>query len=196
MKINSFDSILKLFNSSYLYTVNELKSFEEKSGIQIIINALIDDTDIVYYPQFDSDVRTESESMGFHYAIFYCLERSIRKLIAEAIAGIDGNNWWNSSRIPQTIYDEVEKRIKREIDSGFSRRSENNIDYTTFGELGEIIKHNWTIFGSIFNSQRAVEKVMFNLNMLRNNIAHCCLLSEDEIVRLRLSVKDWFRLME
>ncbi len=37
---------------------------------------------------------------------------------------------------------------------------------------------------------------MTSLNMLRAPIAHCCPLAEDEIVRLRLTVKDWFRLME
>ncbi len=32
---------------------------------------------------------------------------------------------------------------------------------------------------------------MFSLNMLRGPIAHCCPLSEDEVDRLRLAVKDW-----
>ena len=30
---------------------------------------------------------------------------------------------------------------------------------------------------------------------LRGPIAHCSMLAEDEIVRLKLTVKDWFRLM-
>jgi len=37
---------------------------------------------------------------------------------------------------------------------------------------------------------------MANLNTLRGPIAHCTLLAEDEVVRLRLSVRDWFRQME
>ena len=37
---------------------------------------------------------------------------------------------------------------------------------------------------------------MANLNTLRGPIAHCSMLAEDEIVRLRLSVRDWYRLME
>ena len=80
--------------------------------------------------------------------------------------------------------------------NAFVRFYEESIDYTTFGELGEIIKSNWDLFGSIFNSKKAVEKVMANLNALRNPIAHCSLLAEDEVLRLRLSVRDWFRLME
>ena len=76
-------------------------------------------------------------------------------------------------------------------------RSSDPIDYTTFGELGEIIKSNWSIFGgAVFNEIKAVEKVMANLNSLRNPIAHCCALAEDEVVRLHLSLRDWFRMMD
>lgn len=70
------------------------------------------------------------------------------------------------------------------------------IDFTTFGELGEIIKKNWDVFDSLFTSVRAVEKVMSSLNTLQGPIAYCSLLAEDEVLRLRLAVRDWFRLME
>ncbi len=48
----------------------------------------------------------------------------------------------------------------------------------------------------MFTSAKAVEKVMASLNMLRGPVAHCTPLAEDEVVRLGLSVRDWFRLME
>jgi hypothetical protein len=48
----------------------------------------------------------------------------------------------------------------------------------------------------MFSSQKAFTKIMTSLNMLRGPIAHCCPLAEDEVVRLQLTVKDWFRLME
>ncbi len=71
------------------------------------------------------------------------------------------------------------------------------IDYTTFGELTQIVTKNWEAFGDLFRrGQRAFSKIMTNLNQLRGPIAHCCPLAEDEVVRLELTVKDWFRLME
>lgn len=45
----------------------------------------------------------------------------------------------------------------------------------------------------MLNSPKAVERIMSNLNTLRGPIAHFVELAEDEEVRLRLSVKDWFR---
>ncbi len=87
------------------------------------------------------------------------------------------------------------QRMQKEADAAVTVRSPDAIDYTTFGELGEIIKSNWDLFGGIFNSQRAVERVMANLNTLRAPIAHCSRLAEDEILRLQLSMRDWFRQM-
>lgn len=73
----------------------------------------------------------------------------------------------------------------------------DELDYTTFGELSDLIQANWDIFGgTLFTSKRAVQKVMAGLNALRNPIAHCCPLAEDEQLRLQLTVRDWFRLME
>jgi len=77
-----------------------------------------------------------------------------------------------------------------------SQRSEDEIDYTTFGELGEIVRKNWVDFGSIFSSEKAFTKIMTSLNVLRGPIAHCCPLADDEVVRLQLAIRDWFRLME
>jgi Swt1-like HEPN len=105
-----------------------------------------------------------------------------------------GVNWWEE-KVPQQIRDEVKKLIKNEVDSGVTRRSDRAIDYTTFGQLSVIIASNWILFETIFKSPRAVEKVMSSLNLLRGPIAHCCPLSEDEVDRLRLTVKDWFRMI-
>lgn len=149
-----------------------------------------------YYPQFDEEIRAEAAAMSHYYEVFYCLEKTIRSLISDSLEDAEKGDWWNSGRIPNKVHDEVAGRIKKEVDSGITIRSSNNIDYTTFGELSEIIKSNWDIFGGMFTSSRAVERVIANLNLLRGPIAHCSLLAEDEILRLELSLRDWFRLME
>jgi len=130
--------------------------------------------DDVYYPQFDAAVRAEAAQMARHYEIFYSLEKSIRALVSEAIEAADKTpDWWTSSRVPPNIQSEVSSRIQKELDAGITRRSLDELDYTTFGELSVIISTNWDIFGALFNSKKAVEKVMASLNALRNPIAHC-----------------------
>lgn len=151
----------------------------------------------VYYPQIDASVRAEAAQMARHYEVFYSLEKSIRSLVSETIeASEKTSEWWASARVPAGIQLEVKSRVLKELDAGVTRRSSDSLDYTTFGELSVIIISNWDIFGSLFNSKRAVEKVMASLNALRNPIAHCSPLAEDEQLRLQLTVRDWFRLME
>lgn len=153
--------------------------------------------EIVYYPQFSAAVRQEAASMSGHYETFYCLEKTIRALVADTLeAAEQSEDWWNSQRIPPNIKTEVSSRVQKELDSGVTRRSPDELDYTTFGELSVIITSNWDVFGALFGSRKALERVMANLNTLRGPIAHCAPLAEDEVLRLRLTVRDWFRLME
>lgn len=155
-----------------------------------------EDKDVAYYPQFDEEIRAEAARMSEHYEVFYCLEKTIRILIADTLFAEESAAWWDTNRVPEGVRKAVADRSQREMDSGVTLRSSEPIDYTTFGELGEIIKKNWDLFGSVLNSARAVEKVMANLNVLRGPIAHCSALAEDEILRLQLSLRDWFRMME
>ena len=106
-----------------------------------------------------------------------------------------GENWWNNC-VPEAVKTNVQANIQKEVDSGVTLRSEDEIDYANFGELGEIVRSNWPSFDAIFSSQKAFSKIMTSLNTLRSPIAHCSPLAEDEVVRLQLTVRDWFRLME
>jgi len=189
--------VIRFFGMTGQMVSHDLSRIEREFKIEIgHLQGQPDEKDETYYPQFAQAVRDEASFMARHYEIFYCLEKSIRSQISQLMESAEGPNWWSKKRIPQKVHQDVADRIQKEVDSGTTRRSDDQIDYTTFGELGEIIKANWDIFGSVFNSQKAVEKVMSNLNTLRGPIAHCSLLAEDEVLRLRLSVRDWFRLME
>lgn len=191
------DDIIKLFGVSNQLVEADLARIEQEHNISIRKDQTsVVEKDEAYYPQFSESIRNDAKTTAQHYEIFYCLERSIREVISDAMKTEVGTGWWDSGRIPQPIKSEVGKRIQKDIDSGTTIRSSEPIDFTTFGELGQIIISNWDVFGSIFNSQKAVERVMANLNTLRGPIAHCAVLAEDEVVRLRLSLRDWFRLME
>ena len=151
----------------------------------------------VYYPQFEIEIRAEAALMAKHYEVIYCLEKSIRRIISESIQEVEKtDDWWSLNRVPQQIKAEVANRITKERDAGVTPRSDDELDYTTLGELAAIITSNWDIFESIFlKGKKAVERVVSNLNTLRAPIAHCSPLAEDEVLRLQLAIRDWFRLM-
>jgi hypothetical protein len=191
----SAEDKVKIFEISRLLLENELKSIEKKFQIDLGLQEENTEKDNDYYPQFASSVRSEAKEMSLHYELFYCLEKSIRKLIVDKMDYDKGKNWWDT-KVPREIQENVKKNMDRELDSAVTPRSNDKIDYTTFGELGDIVKANWNTFSDTFNSQRGFSKVMNSLNVLRGPIAHCCPLDVDEVTRLKLAVKDWFRLME
>jgi hypothetical protein len=189
---------LKAFGMTNLMILEDLSRVAAAHGVELGHQPSPAATsESVYYPQFDVAIRAEAADMAEHYKVFYSLEASIRTLVDETLTSAESTQeWWATSRVPQVVKTEVSARIQREVDAGVTRRSQDELDYTTFGELSEIIKANWDVFGSLFSSKKAVEKVMSSLNTLRNPIAHCSPLAEDEQLRLQLAVRDWFRLME
>ncbi|MBX8469726.1 hypothetical protein K5E37_11810 [Pseudomonas sp. RIT778] len=193
------DDKIKVFAFSHQMVERALDGVEKGLQIDLLRTDLSEragDKDQDYYPQFTMDIRSEAKEMAVHYELFYCLEVSIRTLIKDKMKSELGSDWWNLSEIPEPIKKNVKDNIQRELDSSFTQRSDDELDYTTFGELGDIVRKNWIHFADIFYSEKAFNRVMNSLNLLRGPIAHCSPLAEDEVVRLKLTLKDWFRLME
>jgi len=195
MSNKDIGSKIKLFTLANSLTENSLDKVESQFNLDLGRKELVEAKRKDYYLQFDANFRHEAREMAEHYEVFYCLERSIRALIVQLMKEKYGDNWWDL-KVPSAIKTNVDGNITREAESGFTQRSELKIDYTTFGELSQIVSGNWEAFDDLFKNPRAFQKIMTSLNLLRGPIAHCCALAEDEIVRLEITVKDWFRLME
>ena len=75
-----------------------------------------------------------------------------------------------------------------------SIRSDDPLSYTNFGELIVILDANRNDFSDTMRSQKSMHEVLGQFNKLRNIIAHSCELKEDDITRIELLIKDWFRI--
>lgn len=188
------DDQIKLFGLNNLSIEAAIKKTEKRLGIPFRRAALNEDKDEEFYPQFPEHIRREAEGMARHYEIFYCLETSIRQLISDRLKEEVGTDWWEKS-VPEHIRKNAEDNRRRESETGMTPRSDDMIDFTTFGERGQIINFNGKFFGDTFRDLKAVSRVLSSLNSLRSPIAHCCPLAEDEVSRLQISLKDWFRQM-
>jgi hypothetical protein len=146
--------------------------------------------------QFSAAVRDDALMMAEHYKLFYMLENDIRRLIDDTLTEQNKSPDWWDTYAPDSAKAEFKSNLQREQEAGFTPRSENPLDYLTFGQLGDIIRANYSLFGGILSNQKAMGRIMFSLNNLRGPIAHCGILAEDEVARLKLAVNDWFRLLE
>ncbi len=192
--MSKHEDYIRSFGMAGFLITEELRQIEQKYGIELRHTAHSNaPNSVADFPHFEQSVRAEAAEMSQHYELFFCLEQSIRKLITEQLQEAAGVNWWDSGKIPQQIHQNVAARIKREVESGISLRSDRSIDYTDFGELSDVIASNWDLFKLVLKNQRAVQRIMNSLNLLRGPIAHCCPLSDDEVDRLLLTVKDWTR---
>ncbi len=190
------EEAIKLFGLNNLTVESEIRKIERQFEVDLgHIEDHEQEIDQTYYPQFTERLRNEASRMSKNYAIFYCLENSIRETIVQRLEEQHGAGWWNTA-VPESVRKNAQGNRKKESSSGVTPRSTELIDFTNFGELGEIIKANWEIFGDLFRDVRAVEKVLATLNTLRAPIAHCKALAQDEELRLQLGLRDWFRQME
>jgi hypothetical protein len=191
--MNSEDKI-KLFAMSNQLVERDLDKVEKAIHIDLG-RELIDNKDEEYYPQFQEMIRADAASMSRHYELFFCLENSIRSLIKSKLEAEYDSGWWEKA-VPEDVRKQADGAMKRELAAGVSQRSTQEIDYTNFGDLSTIVTKNWSIFSDTFNDMKAFQRVMSTLNILRGPIAHCTPFQEDEVVRLGLLIRDWFRLME
>src|SRR6266478_2374028 len=131
---------LKLLNFNLALFKQDVASIETRFGVRILADftAPVEHQN-AYYLQFDSAIRLDAERMANHYRLFYCLENSIRDLVQAKLAEAHGSHWWDKS-VPEQVRVNVKKNFDREREAGMTLRSPDLIDYTTFGELGEIIQ--------------------------------------------------------
>ncbi|MBP0580624.1 hypothetical protein J8I29_14965 [Labrys sp. LIt4] len=158
-------------------------------------SAFIDERMEPFIRQFELANRNNAAKMSMYYEVFYMLENDIRKFIIDTMEAAHGHGWWNT-QVPQSVRDEVKKNRDREDQNAWTMRSEALIDYSTFGQLGDIIRANWVDFAGMLRSEGSVSRVLTGLNMLRGTIAHCGVLADDEVDRLQMSIRDWFRVLE
>jgi hypothetical protein len=165
----------------------------EKSGLEIGHAESVKRTEIVDTDRFDSDIKKEARRMADFYALYYSFENTVRRMIKQQLAEKYGVDWWEQC-VPQNIKLEVKKKQDDEKETPMTVRSEDLLAYTNFGDLINIINKNWDDFSNIIRSSKAMQTTLSQLSLIRNAIAHSSFLNDDEIQRLELYMKDWFRI--
>lgn len=198
MNKRQVQNIVKQFGMTNQLLLSDLSKIAHEKGVPQLVEANFPsedpERDLSY---FNDQLVFEAKRMSSHYLAFYCLERSIRELISDVLESVHGPQWWEiTTVVPDHVRREAKQSLKREKDAGVTPRSDDPIDFTTFGHLSDIIQNNTDSFGSVLQSIRGAQRVLATLNNIRSPIAHCSPLAPDEEDRLSLSLRDWFRLLE
>lgn len=142
---------------------------------------------------FSPRILYDAAKMSSVFAAFFCLENSVRELIAERLLARKGTDWWNSAA-PVKIKQAVEKLKEKESKNRYhTPRSVALIGYTMFGHLAQIMIANWDEFSDLFPDQAWVTSRFNDLEMSRNIIMHTGTLPQIEVERIQSIVRDWIR---
>jgi hypothetical protein len=142
-----------------------------------------------------SGVAADASRMASVYPKLYVFENSIRNVIIRVLRSRYGKDWWNS-RVPTAVQKSVADRKAKEAKTPWhGKRGTDDIYYSNFGDLRDIITKNWSDFESIFLKQPWITQRLDELEPPRNILAHNNPLSKQEEARIDLYFNDWIALL-
>jgi hypothetical protein len=192
MSMDNLLNTLQLFSMRNLLLESELEKIEN-SGINIDHTKNIEKAQLVDTELFEFDIVQSAKRMADFYVLYYAFENTVRSLISGRLNEKYGVNWWETN-VPDGVKNNVKDKQAKEKDTVMSIRSDDPLSYTNFGELIDILNKNWADFSDSIRSQKAMQQILGQFNLIRNTIAHSCELNEDEILRFKLLIKDWLRI--
>ena len=131
--------------------------------------------------------------MARFYAMLYCFENGVRNLIQDRLQEISGNEWWEK-KIPESIKrTATKKQTKATSQPWLEGEKSNLLSFVGFGDLADIIGHNWDDFQHLIPTQHWLKQRMIELEEARNFVAHNRLLQEEEFTRLETYIADWIK---
>ncbi len=171
------DSSLGIFAESGLDVRGKPEKKQEENRISI------DD--------FPMDLRMDAMKTSHVYIAFFCFENSVRKLVADRLLEKHGSKWWD-----QCVSDKIKKRVEGrkttdKKNKWHAPRATNEIAYCDFGDLNDIILTRWSDFEDLFPTQEWVKTRLGDLEQSRNALAHSNVLSEHDIDRIDMFLRDW-----
>ncbi|MBI1803783.1 MAG: hypothetical protein HY033_00220 [Ignavibacteriae bacterium] len=189
--MTNFENLKQFVFNGFLVD-NDLTKLEQV-GIAVRSPQAIQPVIRVEETAFSPLIMHSATRMASLYVAFFCLENTVRELIAERLLERKGIDWWQNS-VPQKIRKEVESlKAKEEKNKYHAQRSSALIGYTMFGNLAQIIISNWQDFSDLIPDQAWITSRFNDLEMSRNIIMHTGVLPEIEIERIESIVRDWIR---
>jgi hypothetical protein len=143
-------------------------------------------------PVSDS-VRASSLYMQRCYRLLFVMENVVREFVREVFEETDRDLWFErraSSAMKKKVEDRKETEEKNHWHTG---RNADPIYYLDFGDLALLIQNHWSEFKDLIPTQSWAVSRLQDAERSRNVIAHTNVLSDEEVVRLEMHVRDWVR---
>ncbi|MGN6605773.1 MAG: Swt1 family HEPN domain-containing protein [Jatrophihabitans sp.] len=133
--------------------------------------------------------------MGDVYELLYCLENSIRELIESTLREAFAENWW-ADGVDDAIRKSAEKRRDDDAKARWhGPRGESLLSYVDFPQYADIILRQWVYFEALLGDRAWVQYYFEELNRTRRALAHTGRLTEADVERMEVRIRDWLRVV-
>jgi hypothetical protein len=145
--------------------------------------------------EFDMDARIKAKRMGRIYELLFCLENSMRELIERTLKEADTLADWTDG-INENILRSARKREEQDQEARWhGPRGESILNYLDFPDLGGIILDRWDDFQDLLGDRRWVERYFSEMNPTRRALAHTGDLTDFDVERMEMRVREWLRVV-
>jgi hypothetical protein len=126
------------------------------------------------------------------YKLFFVFENYLRDFVIEVLSADPAITWWD--RLPEDVQQEITKLEETEdAKSWMAVGSRGKSALMTYPQLLRVMEHCWKgAFDELVRDKTLLQEARL-IAHLRNTTCHMTAVPEEEIQRVRQTMRDWFR---
>lgn len=126
------------------------------------------------------------------YKLFFIFERYLRDFVIAVLSSEGKSDWW--AKVPPDVQTEITKLEEtEESKSWMALGSRGKAALMTYPQLLRVIEHCWKDdFEDLIRDRALVQQARL-IGHLRNTICHMNAIPDEEVSRVRQTMRDWFR---
>lgn len=127
------------------------------------------------------------------YTAIAAFENSVRALVVKTLMEKFQEEWWEKGT-SNGVRERAQKRMEEErVAKWHTPRGQDPINYTTFGDLKNIMQNNWDAFEDLIGSLPWASGIFDVVERSRNVIMHSGTLEREDVERLGVNIRDWVK---
>ncbi|MBU0622562.1 MAG: hypothetical protein KJ795_12025 [Gammaproteobacteria bacterium] len=176
-----------------LLTKHAIRDMQAAGQLRESTGSVQERSDIDLLAPVSDAVRSGSLYMQRCYRMLFVLENVVREFVREVLEEIDKDDWFEkraSREMKRKVEDRKATEAKNQWHTG---RNPHPIYYLDFGDLALLIQNHWNEFKDLLPTQSWALSRLQDAERSRNVVAHTNILSDEEVTRLEMHVRDWIR---
>lgn len=172
---------------------HSIRDMEAAGQLRSPLGSAQERADIDLLAPVSNTVREGSLYMQRCYRLLFVLENVVREFIADVLAEIEGDDWFDKRATVPMKRKVAERKATETRNQWHTGRNQHPLYYLDFGDLALLLQNHWSDFKDLLPDQAWALSRIQDAERSRNVIAHTNVLSDDELIRLEMHVRDWVR---